>query len=290
MRDAVFFYTDSLNGPADNSRTLFFTFTISLICHLVFFVILIFAPGFIPEKKSQPRVINISLVTMPSKKHVAAKTITDKTTGKSQKKKASISRPVEKINNVISKPSKKISIASPKKKVKQSLKKKTFKRSKIVKSAISKLEKKIEKSRPDTVTKAIDRLKKKTGKAAAIDRIKDRIEKGPQITGGSGIGSRQALKLIDLYRYEIALKVQQNWAYSGQLAGDREDLVAEMAFTVMPNGEIRDIWFDKRSGNRHLDDSAKKAVMKSNPVHPHPPGVVKAFVQVGLRFTPRGVK
>ncbi len=289
MRDTVYFYTDSLYGPSGNSRAIIFTFTVSLICHLGFFGILILGPGLIPEKKSQPRVINISLVSLPSQKHVAAKAITEKTAGKPQKKKSSPTRP-QKINNVISKPAKKVSIPSPSKKVKQSLKKKTFKSSKIVKSAISRIEEKVEKSRPDTVVKAIDRLKKQTGKAAAMDRIKNKVEKGRQIPGGSGVGSRQALKLIDLYRYEIALKVQQNWAYSGQLAGDREDLVAEMAFTVMPNGEIRDIWFDKRSGNRHLDDSAKKAVLKSNPVHPHPPGLDKAFIQVGLRFTPRGVK
>jgi colicin import membrane protein len=39
-----------------------------------------------------------------------------------------------------------------------------------------------------------------------------------------------------------------------------------------------------------LDESAKKAVLKSNPVRPHPPGVTKPYVIVGLRFTPKGVK
>ena len=68
------------------------------------------------------------------------------------------------------------------------------------------------------------------------------------------------------------------------------DLVAELAFTVMPNGEIKDIWFDKRSGNSYFDESVKKAIMKSNPVRGHPPGVKKPFVDVGLRFTPEGIK
>ncbi len=285
----MYFYTDSLYGPIDSPRALFFTLTVSLICHLMFFVVLIFAPGFIPEKKTQPRVINISLVTQSSNKHMAAKAVTDKAMGKPRKK-APVIRPSKRINNVINKSSKSVPVTTSPKKVKRSLKKKTFKSSKIVKSAISKLEKKVEKARPDTITKAIDRLKKKTGQAEAIERIKKKVEKGPLIPGGSGVGSKQALKLIDLYRYEIALKVQQNWAYSGQLAGDNEDLIAEIAFTVMPNGEIRDIWFDKRSGSRYLDDSSKKAVLKSNPVHPHPPGVAKTFIQVGLRFTPRGVK
>jgi len=58
----------------------------------------------------------------------------------------------------------------------------------------------------------------------------------------------------------------------------------------MPNGEIKDIWFDKRSGNSYFDESVQKAVMKSNPVRPHPPEVKRPFVDVGLRFTPEGIK
>ncbi len=73
------------------------------------------------------------------------------------------------------------------------------------------------------------------------------------------------------------------------MAGGRNRLVAELAFMVMPNGEIKDIWFDKRSGNSYLDESANRAIMKTNPVDPHPPGVLEPFIIVGLRFTPEGV-
>jgi colicin import membrane protein len=59
---------------------------------------------------------------------------------------------------------------------------------------------------------------------------------------------------------------------------------------VMPDGEIRDIWFDKRSGNAYLDESARRAIMKSNPVIPHPEGLSKPFITVGMRFTPEGLK
>jgi colicin import membrane protein len=97
------------------------------------------------------------------------------------------------------------------------------------------------------------------------------------------------LELIDIYRIEVAYQIQKNWAFSEQLAGGRTELVAELAFTIMPSGEIKDIWFDKRSGNMYLDESAQKAILKSNPVSPHPPGIVKPFIIVGLRFTPKGV-
>jgi colicin import membrane protein len=58
----------------------------------------------------------------------------------------------------------------------------------------------------------------------------------------------------------------------------------------MPNGEIKDIFFTDRSGNSYLDESAYKAIVKSNPVDPHPEGISKPYVNVGLRFTPEGVR
>ncbi|HSQ84518.1 MAG TPA: hypothetical protein VLM43_07295, partial [Desulfobacterales bacterium] len=51
----------------DNERRSFFSnFAISLFCHLVFFVILIFAPGYATDKNPSLSVINVSLVTLPS--------------------------------------------------------------------------------------------------------------------------------------------------------------------------------------------------------------------------------
>jgi colicin import membrane protein len=58
----------------------------------------------------------------------------------------------------------------------------------------------------------------------------------------------------------------------------------------MPNGEIKDLFFTDRSGNKHFDESAYRAVMKSNPVAPHPRGISEPFVQMGLRFTPEGIR
>ncbi len=154
------------------------------------------------------------------------------------------------------------------------------------------LEKRVEEARPDQITQAIDRLRDKVQKTGEFDKQKHKAlkGKGPAMPGAAEPGSERVLELLDLYRIEVAFHIQKNWAFSEQLAGERTDLVAELAFTVMPSGEIKDIWFDKRSGNRYLDESAKKAVLKSNPVRPHPPGVTKPHVIVGLRFTPKGVK
>lgn len=274
-------------------RTFFLNFSVSLMCHVILFVILIFAPGYATNKRPSLSVINVSMVTLPALK---------KSSGPDNQQPAELKRPAtvkkkapapkvasKTVPAPVQKPSKAISIAPKKKKIKTSLKKKTFKSDRVVKSAISQIEKKVEKSRPDQIRQAIDRLKDQVKKTGPIDRKTNEDVKNSGIPGGSGAGSKKVLELIDIYRIEIAYQIQKNWAFSEQLVGGQKNLEAYLALKVMPNGEIKDIWFDKRSGNSYFDESAKKAIMKSNPVRPHPPGVKKSFVDIGLRFTPEGI-
>jgi len=287
-----------LFGPEDNPRALFLTFTFSIICHLIFFAVLILAPGYKPYSKYSRSVINIKMVALPA--YDAAQGSGGEIAAKQQQqiprqKKAQVSGKLKKATaRVTDKSSKAVSLAPKSKKIKKSLKKKTFKSSKVVKSAIAAIEKKVEESRPDPVAEAIDRLRSKLKKSGAVSQPgtyagKGSVRSGAGIMGGAGAGGRHALELIDIYRVEIAYQIQKNWAFSESLAGGRTDLVVELAFTVMPGGEIKDIWFDTRSGNRYLDESAYKAVMKSNPVSPHPPGLSEKVVYVGLRFGPKGL-
>ncbi len=271
-------------GLEEKPRALFLTFTFSIICHLIFFAVLILVPEYKPHSKYFPSVINVRMVTLPA--YDAALGLSGETAIKPQvqvarQKKAQVSV-------------KAVSIAPKSKKIKKPLKKKTFKSSKVVKSAIAAIEKKVEESRSNAVAEAIDRLKSKLKKSEGIHQPghktgKGSVRSGAGITDGVGAGGKHALKLIDIYRVEIAYQIQKNWAFSESLAGGRTNLVVELAFTVMPGGEIKDIWFDTRSGNQYLDESAYKAVMKSNPVNPHPPGLSEKVVYVGLRFGPKGL-
>jgi colicin import membrane protein len=108
--------------------------------------------------------------------------------------------------------------------------------------------------------------------------------------GAAGDGGRRALEITDLYRIEVAFQVERHWAFSQQLAGDNRSQQASLVFKVLPSGEITDIRFTQKSGNPYLDDSAYKAIVKANPVSPHPEGVNMPYVTVGLRFTPEGLR
>jgi colicin import membrane protein len=67
-------------------------------------------------------------------------------------------------------------------------------------------------------------------------------------------------------------------------------LEAVLAIKILRNGEIEDIWFDKKSGNVYLDDSAYKALVKSNPLPPLPNDYMRPYYKIGLRFGPKGLK
>ncbi len=278
-----------------NDRQPFFlNFAVSGICHLLFFSIFIFAPKYTTHKKPTLSFINVSMVTLPalektqaSKDQPIIEPVTQPTT---QKKPPAAKISPKTTSATVHKTSTAIPLGIKKKKIKQSLKKKTFKSSKVVKSAITRIEKNIEKSRPDQITQAINRLKDKVGKARTTDTAKPTEVKRSGIVGGAGSDTQKVLQLIQIYQIEIAYLIQKNWAFSEQLAGGRTNLEALVAIKIMSNGEIKDIWFDKRSGNRYFDETLEKAIVKSNPLPPLPKGYTRPFFEAGFHFTPEGIK
>lgn len=276
------------HGTGYNHRAFFLTYSVSTICHLIFFVAFIVVPGRIADRKSIPHVINVSMVALPMEE-----------TGTREKlrppEKPSVSEIAPKARAEVEPRAAKTVSVVPKKKVKTSLKKKTFKSSKVLKSAIDRIEKTVEQTRPPPLEEAFERLEQEVAKQEAVDHLEPEATKGEpglraRLPAGSGVGIKKTLELINIYRVEIAYRVQKSWAFSGQLAGAAENLQASLVFKVMPNGEIKDIFFTDRSGNSYLDESAYKAIVKSNPVDPHPEGISKPYVNVGLRFTPEGVR
>jgi len=281
-------YPHTYQDEENERRKFFSNFAVSLFCHLLFFVILIFAPGYATDRNPSLSVINVSLVTLPSQDNatlpaeVKPQTAVDKID-----QKATI--PSKSIPKTENKSAESISLKPKEKKVKQSLKKQTFKSDKVVKSAITRIEKEVEESRPDQVAKAIARLKdqvEKTGPPSP-SKPQDTQRTGPP--GGNGTGSKKDPELMDIYQVEIAYRIQKNWSFNEQLAGGRTDLEAWAAIKVMPNGEIKETWFDKRSGNSYFDEQAKKAILKSNPLPPLPKGYWRPYFEAGFHFTSSGI-
>jgi len=185
-----------------------------------------------------------------------------------------------------------VSVAPVRKETKSSLKYKTFKSKKVLENALQRVEKKVDTLPPKPLEDTIKRLRDKVAKegkpGTASEEMPDAKEMGKGI--GFGRGSQKEIELIDLYRLEIAYAVQKNWAFAEQLASGGKQLMASIVFKVMPDGKIADIFFTDHSGNSYLDDSAYKAIVKTSPVKPYPEGLNRSYIEMGLRFTPEGVR
>ena len=271
-------------GAAENEqRILSIALAISMVFHVVLFAALVYVPGQDRYRSFAPSVINVSIVALPSPQSLPSKEsveVGDKRVPISR------SKSVPKENEAASKA---VSVAPSKYKPKTSLKKKTFKASTVVKHAISKIEEQVEQSRAEPVTRAIDSLRRTVG-----DTEKNRVDGSDQTASirsdASGMQGQRASELMDIYKAEIPYHIQNNWVFSEQLAGGHTDLVAWLVIEIRQDGSLRDLWFEKRSGNRYFDEQAFKAVKKSDPLPPLPKGYSRPFFNVGLRFTPSGLR
>jgi colicin import membrane protein len=167
----------------------------------------------------------------------------------------------------------------------------------MIDSALDRIEKKVEKTETDSVASALEQLKRKV--AAAESQSQTGSGGGASGKAGSGVagpagvagtGGARVQESILIYQAEIQYQIQKNWAFSQQLGGDNTQLEAILAIKVLRSGEIEDIWFDKKSGNAYLDESAYRALVKSNPLPPLPSDYMRPFYKIGLRFGPKGLK
>ncbi len=300
-------------GSGIESRTMVLYLGLSLIIHLVFIGSVVYFPEPTPRPRLGQGAINVSLVSLPGPpKPVAspapapgpaARPATEPAPAPKPEiepppKAPVIEPPLPKPPPVTPKPAKTVSLAPPKSKpkVKASLKKKTQNRQKMINQALSGVRKQVDDSKPDSVRQAIDRLRKKVAQgetrrpSGAVQAAKEiPAAAGTAVTGTSGLGGRRALEITDIYKIEIALQVERHWAFSQQVAGDARSLQASIVFRVLPNGDISDIRFTQKSGNAYFDDSVYKAVVKADPVSPHPEAIRVPYVEVPIRFTPEGI-
>lgn len=278
---------------AANGRNhpLFWPFGISIAVHLLLLGLILFSPDWRSDSAFIPSVVDVQMVDLgdlpapPAQKKAISK---EKAPVVEEKSPEAAEVSVQK-KEAKAKPE--ISVAPPRKKTKKALKYKTFKKKKVLKNTLKRVEKRMDTQPPKPLEDTIKRLRDKVAKEG---KPAPGVQGAPKsgTSGKSGVygqGSSKEIELIDLYRLEIVYAINKNWAFAEQLSGGRDDLKAALVFKVMPDGEIADIWFSDRSGNQYLDDSAYKAIVKSSPVKPHPEKLSRPFVEIGIRFGPKGV-
>jgi len=300
MKDIKQAYAHRYQGSGSDSRWVALSFGISIFIHFILIGTLIFLPERMPRSRFLSGVVSVSLVTLPGK--APASGSIPQTVAKPKKEikkppKAKIPKitpPPQKPVVATAKPKKAVSLA-PKPKKKTSMKKKTIDRPKMIESAINQVQQKVDDSDAASVKAAINRLKKQVKETEDSAPPQAAMRKGSGAGAGMGQGSGdgngpRTLEAIKIYQAEIQYRIQKNWAFSQQLAGNSTELEAVLAIKITRNGEIEDIWFDRKSGNNYLDESAHKAIMKSNPLPPLPNDYIGLFYKIGLIFGPKGLK
>lgn len=279
-------------------KTMALTFGISFACHAILISAMFFLPGYGNMSGNPfPTAINVSLVSLPAAPAgspagsvpVTEGAIPEQAVKAAEHKevKAEASIP-EKISKPVAKVEKKVSL-KPEIQVK-----KKVDTADLIKNAVKNIEKKVGESRPATVSDAIAKMRSEventnTVKGAGIpgSGVKG---SSPGIIGGTGSGAGGSFGVLDIYKAEIYYKIQQNWAYSEQLGGKGADTAVVLVIKILRDGEISDIRFEKKSGNRYLDDSAYRAIQKSNPLPPVPEQYDRTYYEVGLRFGTAGLR
>lgn len=291
----------SLLTSMDHSRqagVLFFL--ISLLAHGLFFGSLIAFQDF-KRPKPLPPVIQIDLVSFapepaieePARKEAPAETkgIPVKTPVVKQKPKKtptikpdiSLKTKPKNLKELMAQQKKKNKV-SDKKKDKKPVKKKPVKKvvdpEKTLGDAREELEKKVEDQNQNRMAEVLSRLQKKVAEQG-------KTKQGQAKESSAGYG-KKGYKPIDLYKMVLGQSIEQNWVFNDILAGMNQTLEVRILIKILKSGEIRDIIYETRSGNRYLDESAKKAIKKTNPLPALPSGMHSYDVVV--IFTPQGLK
>lgn len=174
-------------------------------------------------------------------------------------------------------------VEKPGPKIKTSMKNKTIETAAVHRSAVEKLKEQSEKSRAKPLKDRISALRSEVGNTDR--KLTDRL--AAKTSGGSR-GSVRDMDQVEVYQAEVAVQLKNNWVFSEKMAGQTQGLESRLVMKILPDGSITEVWFEKRSGNSYLDESAYRTVMKSDPLPPLPDGYPYYHLMVG--FTPSGLK
>jgi colicin import membrane protein len=138
----------------------------------------------------------------------------------------------------------------------------------------------------------------------ALAELEKRVnaEKVPAVSGGSGErvgvsggnsgtgkeygGSGESLT----YKMKIASIIQRNWELANPLLKNSFGMKVLVRINIFSDGSIGQILFVKKSLSEYLNNSVKKALEKSSPLPPLPKGEGARGVWVQFVFTPEGIE
>ncbi|MFP3980795.1 MAG: energy transducer TonB [Desulfobacterales bacterium] len=171
---------------------------------------------------------------------------------------------------------------APEPETKTAMKKKTFDREKVLEDAVRQMGEKSSQQRPKSIEDRIARMGKDAGDQGYPEQSGNSRNAD---TGGKP--SSEEYSRMEIYQAEVAVLMKQNWNFNPDMAGSTKGLEARLVIRIQPDGTVSEVWYEKRSGNEYLDESAYRTVKKASPLPPLPEGRQQYHLVLG--FTPSGL-
>jgi colicin import membrane protein len=249
-------------------------FFVSLVLHVTAIAVMFFLPNLSSTRTFYSPVYSVRLVNLPPAREASSEASVP----------APISPPSPPAAVEKSKPKEKekpVSLAPAKKEDSEQK----------ITEAIERLRQKKESK---SVESAIERLrseKESRQVQSAIEGIRKRVtitSAGAVEAEGTSSGASTDVMTIKhkIYYNLIWKRIRSMWVLSDAVIAGQKNLETIIAIRIAKSGQIEDIQFEKKSGNPAFDESALRAIQKSNPLSPLPPGFEGETFDVGVRFTP----
>ncbi|RDD30687.1 TonB C-terminal domain-containing protein [Prosthecochloris sp.] len=275
------------------SRRLIIALFIALCVHIAVFVVSIYVQRMKPP---EPRVVTVSLVSLPGPGSDAAQELPG-------------GAPVVDEALVVDNPEPEVSesaepelVVMPEKPVIPIEPVKQEKKVEPERKA-EKLPEKPENQLNDALRALKDAVNEKqpTDLERTLARLKQKVDtQGPPsslynrqggIGSGAGSGSYGApLSPYELYLSRVVTIITKSWSFSGELIREQGVVESYVALTIMPDGSVADLVFDRHSISSYFDETVKKAIEKASPLPPVPADVSLSALRIGLIFTPSGIE
>ncbi|MBN1833112.1 MAG: TonB family protein [Deltaproteobacteria bacterium] len=246
---------------------------LSIIFHLGIFSFFLFVPEAMPTRRFDSVIYSVDLVEMPERNVLELRQAKIPT---EEKKKTEVKRDEQAKRISKSKEEKKPLVVA--------------KRTVEVKRPSTK---KPETSPADRIDHAISRIEnevksKEESEKEDEARLERTLASLESRFGGSTIrdGTGQSVEGIpmQIYRMEVEERIYSNWAYP-----ERKELKAIIVLTVRRDGTILENKIRKRSGDSLFDESALKAIKRSDPLPPFPEIYKKSYAEIEIIFNPQNL-
>lgn len=283
-----------------SEKKFYFWLAIAAMLHVVVLLIAFFLQRLDADRKVEPGLVSINLVSLPTEESSTAIAV-NPSVAKAISPSATpvpLPPPSEKtVNSVSSTPlstkSKPVTSVAPEKMPapkspgKQDLSSALERLQQIVGNKAQPLQP----SPGSTVKRALAELEKRVN-AEKVPAVAGGSGEQASVAGGKGgdgkeyggSGSSRA------YRAKIAAIIQRNWELANPLLKNSAGMNVTVRITIFSDGSIGQILFVRKSLSEYLNNSVKKALEKSSPLPPLPREEGAYGVWVTFVFTPEGIE